>query len=952
MAALSVFYQNVRGLRTKTNTFLKNVSSETYDLICVSESWLLPGIFDSELVDSRYSVYRTDRDYVGRNMSLGGGTLVAARRALAADSRDVRAPPAMPDADITCVNIRISEPPLNNLLRIYCCYFPHNADQVNSELAFFEFISDFFIECPDDKFLIIGDFNITNGKWHPAPQSCNCYVLENPSEDSLTYNISTFLSFTNFTQHNFLLNHYNRMLDLVVSNMSCSVEGAEGLVPADAHHPPLRARVLAAPAPPALPPAPRTVRRFHAADYNIINTALASVNWEQHLSVDCIEVAVDNFYTVVNDIIHRFIPSRVVRNEMKYPRWYSKPLISLINKKNKIHKKWKIYNRLSDYENYSSLRRMQKKLEKDCFNAFISNAEDNIKINSKHFWSYIKSRKSINEIPDTIYFGESSIGLDGQSIANIFNTFFHSVFEKDQIADNIPDNKNYLNNTTILCSVDISIDLVEKYLKMLDTSKGCGPDGLHPLFLQRCHRQLSTPITVLFRMSLDTCVVPVKWKQSLVTPIYKGGGDKHNVCNYRGISKLNVIPKLFEKIIYDVMFPSVRPYLINSQHGFINRKSTESNLCEYIDSVLNALDEGFQVDAVYTDYSKAFDKISHNLLVKKLDLFGIHGNLLRWLVSYLKNRSQAVSIKGYTSSFIPISSGVPQGSHLGPLLFNIFINDVTNILNNSDSLLYADDTKIFIKVKSIEDCHNLQSDLNNLLNYCELNKISLNIDKCCVISFTRKRNHILYDYNFNHKSLRRVTEVRDLGVHLDSELSFRKHFDIITAKAYKMLGFIFRQSKDFKQPNTLILLFNSFVRSVLEYASTVWNPQYLNHIYNIERIQNKFIKRLKYKFKFFDTSCFLSLENRREMRDQMFLYKIINHYVDSPYLLSRIYLYCKYNSRHQKAFVIQNCSRNYTKNRFVIRACENYNKLHKQADLFHEKPLCYKKKIMSTYLKN
>ncbi|KAG7306323.1 hypothetical protein JYU34_008933 [Plutella xylostella] len=359
------------------------------------------------------------------------------------------------------------------------------------------------------------------------------------------------------------------------------------------------------------------------------------------------------------------------------------------------------------------------------------------------------------------------------------------------------------------------------------------------------------------------------------------------------------------------------------------------------------MDNGFQVDAVYTDYSKAFDKIPHNILVKKLDLFGIHGNLLRWLDSYLRNRSQAVSIKGYLSSFIPISSGVPQGSHLGPLLFNIFINDVTNILNNSDSLLYADDTKIFMKVSSLDDCHNLQADLNNLIQYCNKNKVKLNIDKCCVISFTRKKNKILYDYNFQDISLRRVTEVRDLGVHLDSELSFRRHYDIITAKAYKMLGFIFRQSKDFKSPTTLILLFNSFVRSILEYASTVWNPQYQNHIYNIERIQNKFIKRLKYKFKNFDTNSFLSLETRRDMRDQMFLHKIINNHIDSPYLLGKMALYCKGNSRHPKTFVIKNCSSNYTKNRFAIRACESYNKSHHKTDIFSENLINFKKKIIT-----
>lgn len=333
----SVFYQNVRGLRTKTNVFLKNILSVTYDLICVSESWLLPGIFDNELVDSRYSLYRTDRDYVSRNMLLGGGTFVAVHRELKVDMRDLRLPPTLPDADITCVNISLSESPQHKKLRIYCCYFPHSVDdtQINSELTFFEFISDLIIEFPHDKILIVGDFNISQGKWHPCPQNSNCFVLENPSEDSLTYNVSAFMSFSSMSQHNYLLNHNSRMLDLIISNMSCEVLGAEGLVPADRHHPPLCVRVLAGSAGPELQPAPRIVRRFHAADYDSVNLALASVDWDQHLSVDCIEVAVDNFYSVINEIIDRFIPSRIDHNELKYPRWYSKPLISLINNNKK-----------------------------------------------------------------------------------------------------------------------------------------------------------------------------------------------------------------------------------------------------------------------------------------------------------------------------------------------------------------------------------------------------------------------------------------------------------------------------------------------------------------------------------------------------------------------------------------------------------------------------------------
>lgn len=279
---------------------------------------------------------------------------------------------------------------------------------------------------------------------------------------------------------------------------------------------------------------------------------------------------------------------------------------------------------------------------------------------------------------------------------------------------------------------------------------------------------------------------------------------------------------------------------------------------------------------------------------------------------------------------------------MGPLLFNIFINDVFNIFQHSNALLYADDTKIFIQIKDKNDCSLLQKDLNNLTKYCEVNNLFLNVDKCYVISFTRKNKPIENIYTLSDKTLKRVNEVRDLGVYLDSQLLFRAHIDRIVAKAYKMLGFVLRQGSEFKNASTFIILYNAFVRSHLEYASTTWNPIYSVYIDSIERIQNKFLKVLRYRqrqnnnFKY-NPETVKPLVVRRDINDFVFLYKIINNICDSPYLLGQIGFKCRlFNSRSSSLFHIAHCSTNYAKNRFIVRACSSYNQMYNDIDIFQK----------------
>lgn len=358
------------------------------------------------------------------------------------------------------------------------------------------------------------------------------------------------------------------------------------------------------------------------------------------------------------------------------------------------------------------------------------------------------------------------------------------------------------------------------------------------------------------------------------------------------------------------------------------------------------MDSRQQIDAVYTDFSKAFDKVHHPTLFVKLSNFGIHGSLFGLLRSYLLGRTQIVKINNSESKEIQVTSGVPQGSHLGPLLFSIFINDIVDCFKFSQCALYADDLKIKKNISTLNDCVLLNEDLNALNEFCAANRIYLNINKCCSITFTRNLNKIVFSYTLNGELLKRVNVVKDLGIYLDTKLSFDHHIESVVHKSFKNLGFILRTTKDFKREKSVLILYNSMVRSHLEYASLVWDPAYNKYINRIEKVQSKLIKHLNYKFHperqcntYTDNLKLYridSLKNRRLVSHIIFLHKIIHNKIDSAFCLNYLsFITRSYETRGQSLFY----SRYSNTNSYFYSPMNNmqqiYNLSFSHIDLFH-----------------
>lgn len=518
------------------------------------------------------------------------------------------------------------------------------------------------------------------------------------------------------------------------------------------------------------------------------------------------------------------------------------------------------------------------------------------------------------------------------------------------------------NSHFTLSALFIDIECIESKIKSLDGDKGAGPDGLPPRFVKNCCDSLSLPLYIIFNKSLKSGTFPTYWKIAHVIPIHKSG-CKDQCDKYRPISILSCFAKLFESVTYPILYSFLKSQLSIHQHGFIANRSTISNLLEYKNYLCSAFARRMQVDSIYTDFAKAFDKVNHAILCQKLEVYGIHGSLLRWFTSYLGNRSQLVSLQGHLSSPVTITSGVPQGSHLGPLLFLLFINDLVQKLT-VPCLLYADDLKIFLEINNLNDCVKLQQNLSLVAEWCSVNKMSLNCSKCFVISFGSIKRKLFYNYTLDNYRLERQSVIRDLGVYFDENLSFHNHYDYIISKCNQLLGFISRSTKEFKNQTTFIYLYNSLIRSVIEYGCIIWSPFYKTHSERIEKIQKKFLSILVFrlnlgrKYNSYHTRLqhfnMSTLACRRNIQELICLHKIVHSEIDSPILLSQLNFNTRFKSRSPipRMFTLQVYKNNTSYYNPIIKMCRLYNETvleHSSLDVFGTNLVKFRREILSIF---
>ena len=514
--------------------------------------------------------------------------------------------------------------------------------------------------------------------------------------------------------------------------------------------------------------------------------------------------------------------------------------------------------------------------------------------------------------------------------AEVLCEFFKSVFTSEQ---GEPTVKAVNENISEQKPLVFDINTVKNKLKKLKSDKSPGPDGLHPILLNRCADTLADPLSRLFQESFDTGQVPEDWRTANISPIFKKGSRKEP-GNYRPVSLTSVACKVMESIARDEMvtFLDEGGLLNRNQHGFMKKRSCLTNLLETFEEWTKALDEGYGIDVIYLDYRKAFDSVPHKRLIEKLKGFGLHSKLTKWIGNFLQKRQMRVRVRGSFSKWVEMISGVPQGSVLGPLLFLLYVNDLPSWIQNSMKM-FADDTKIWRKIEKDDDSNFLQSDLHSMDRWSDKWQLKFNPDKCKVMHIGHKCN-TSYEMLDNGvvKRLEEVTEEKDLGVYVTSDLKPSTQCLKAANKARSVLRMVKRNFPKIDKEDFNVL-YKTYVRPHMEFCIQAWSPCMVKDIQLLEKVQQRATKWVKgFKNRSYSDRLKLlnltTLEKRRKRGDLIEAFKIITGKEDiEPDSLFTIANNVHHLRGHKLRLYKQPCRLNLRKNFFTQRVVNDWNRL-------------------------
>jgi len=727
----------------------------------------------------------------------------------------------------------------NDKILIGLVYRSPNSDQENN-LQLNRLMSEIGQEKHCKK-IIMGDFNYKDINWEhwtsEAPETCNSHEFIEAARDSFLYqHVNFYTRFRNSQQPS--------VLDLVFSTDKLLINNLQHYSPiGKSDHVVITFNIDCDS---RIDAEDKEFFLYDKGDYEAITLELSSLNWEREFSGQTLNDRWVHLKNKIHTCMDKFIPKKKVKSrtsKKNRPIWMTKKALKAIRKK---HRSWQKYMKTREHIHFQYYCRDRNAATRECRTAQ-SDFEHKIseENNPKAFFKYANSKRKVNVGIAKLKKSDNSFAEDDSDKSEVLNKFFKSVFVEEDV-ENVPDTNDRSDGQKIE-ELNIDEEQVLKILETLNPVKSSGPDLLHPRVLKEIRNTIVTPLTLIFKQSYAEGEVAEDWKTAHVKALFKKG-SREEAANYRPISLTCIPCKMMEKIVRDhiVNYMTTNRMFSDSQYGFRSLRSCALQLLEVMETWTEWLDDGKSFDCVYYDFRKAFDTVPHARLIKKLQSYGIDGEILDWIKTFLHQRKQRVVVNKDMSKWSDVTSGVPQGSVLGPTLFLIYINDIEDMIE-STIRLFADDTKLFNITETPSDNEQIQRDTDRLSKWSDTWLLKFNTDKCSTLHYGRHNPDNTYSLGegSDRKDIPNNTQECDLGIVFSPDLKFRQNINKCINKANGRIGLVRRTfshitTKQFRK------LYKTLIRPQVEYGNLIWHPRFIKDIQSIERVQKRATKLVRY----------------------------------------------------------------------------------------------------------
>ena len=711
----SVIHINARSMKNKFDDIqnLLAVSGVNWSLICISETWLKQNQIEHFNMEG-YNVFASCREN-----SEGGGTLIYVNKRY-----DVKERKDLESISTESTLVELQQPFLNGKNVIIGSIYRSPS---LSHRIFLEYIEKLLDTLEDEKKMVIlgGDFNYN--------------LLDANDQPSLSFNnlLASYGFSPTITKPTRVQHGKHSLLDnFYINHLSFYHKSGIAIDDLSDHFPVFLTLSFKIPKNKQKPPIKKV---FDKSKISELNQYLVEKlhHFENHTDAN---EACDVLIQIFMQGIEKY--SKVVKTSSRKTAvkpWVTPALLCSINNKNKLYKKFIKSPTIVNENRYKQCRNILTNVLKDAKRLYYQKCFELSKSSSKNMWKLLNEvtnqRKNVHSEPPSTFYDASGKAYSKKEIAEEFNKFFStigSLLERDipspdsSPLEYLPETASHEPETSLVTSASE----IEAIIKSMN-SVGGGADGISTEILHLTYRSILNHLTFFFNLCLRTAVFPNHLKIAVIKPIYKSG-DKHTFNNYRPISMLPILSKILEKILHSRIseYVNEKSILNPLQFGFRKNHSTYMPIAHLIDSITSSLQENLMTFVLYLDLKKAFDTVNSDILLNKMFHIGIRGDLHSILRSYLTDRKQKTLVHSYSSEETKVELGVPQGSILGPLLFILYINDISNITNLAKFYLFADDTAIVIRAQNLSE---LQVKLHWLLplvaTWFQCNRLSLNATK-------------------------------------------------------------------------------------------------------------------------------------------------------------------------------------------------------------------------------